>query len=339
MDIVINKNEPFPVYAQLIDQVKKAFFSGKLRGGSALPSVRQLANDLDISYEAVAKAYSLLERDAVIKSKRCGIFVHPDELRRKERASLQELENEIRDARDILMSLLPGMPPSLDGADISGICIPAKQVGGDYYNYVSLQQDNGKFGIVLADVAGHGMRAAAVAIRFSEILRYESKGRGSANEILAGMDVALKDKAHPGMFVTCGMAVLDTSENSLCFTSAGNPEAYHFRSETCEVLPLGVKGIPLGTVFDLAGMEPFGSTKRNLAAGDYVILISDGIEEAQNSAKDFYGPGRLMSVIAKHAREDATAEALRDAIIADVRRFQGEMPQEDDMTVVILHIE
>ena len=140
------------------------------------------------------------------------------------------------------------------------------------------------------------------------------------------------------MFVTCGIGVLNVSQKSLAFASAGNPEVYHFHRETGEVQALGVTGVPLGMPLDLNGMDVFGSTETPLGFGDAVLFISDGIEEAQDHTEDFYGQERLMSVIAERSRQRASAEGLRDAIVADVREFLGDVPQEDDLTVVVLRV-
>ncbi len=182
------------------------------------------------------------------------------------------------------------------------------------------------------------MQAATVAMRFNEMLRYEVRERYSAQEILKGLDRALKGHIPPEMFVTSGIGVLDVSQKSLAFASAGNPEMYHLRRETGEVQTLGVTGVPLGMPLDLGGMDAFGSKETALGSGDVVVFVSDGIEEAQDSTGDFYGQERLMSVIGEHSRESASAEWLRDAIVADVRQFLGDVPQGDDLTVVVLRV-
>lgn len=216
MEITINSNPSSPASAQLFDQIRQAFFRGKIHAGSALPSVRQLANDLGLDQESVGMAYRLLERDAVIQTNAFrGPLVHPDENRRKERVLMQEMKRELQDARDMQMDLLPKGSPNIEGVDVSSICIPAQSVGGDYYSYVCL--DDYKLGVVLADVSGHGMRSATVAMRFSEMLKYEVEGRDDAREVLAGLDASLKESTPPEMFVTCGIAVLDVSQGPWSF--------------------------------------------------------------------------------------------------------------------------
>jgi serine phosphatase RsbU (regulator of sigma subunit)/ligand-binding sensor domain-containing protein len=252
---------------------------------------------------------------------------------------IEEMEKELQAANNMQMSLLPESAPPVAGIDLSGICIPANHVGGDYYHYVFLDDSKTKLAVVLADVSGHAMEAATVALRFSDILRYEVQGRDEGTEILEGLDKSLKGQIQSNMFVTCGIGVLDLTRKSLTFASAGSPEVYHFHRETSEVETLGVTGIPLGmTLPDLGDLKAFDSTEKMLKSGDRVIFVSDGIEEACDHTEELYGQERLMSIIRKYSLESTSAEKLRDAILADVRQFLGDVSQEDDLTVVVLRV-
>ena len=251
---------------------------------------------------------------------------------------IEEMEVELRAAHDMQMGLLPKASPEISGMALAGVCIPANHVGGDYYSYIHLDKDRTQLGIVLADVSGHAMQAATVAMRFNEMVRYEVRERTSAVEILAGLDRALKGQIPPEMFVTCGIGILDVPRRSLLFASAGNPEVYHFSAQRQIVYPLKVTGFPLGLPLTLDDKTPFHSVEIALNAGDVVVFASDGIEEAQNDAGDFYGQERFASAISARARNRTLAEAIRDDIVADVTRFVGNAPQVDDMTVVVLRV-
>ncbi len=104
---------------------------------------------------------------------------------------IEQMEKELQVAYHMQMGLLPETPPQIEGMELSGVCIPANHVGGDYYNFLYLDEDEKKLGIVLADVSGKAMQAATVAMRFNEMLRYEARGRASAVEILTGLDGSL----------------------------------------------------------------------------------------------------------------------------------------------------
>jgi len=252
---------------------------------------------------------------------------------------IEEMEKELQVAHDMQMSLLPESAPPVVGVDLSGICIPANHVGGDYYHYVFLDDAKTKLAVIVADVSGHAMQAATVALRFSDILRYEVQGRDDATEILEGLDKSLKGQIQSNMFVTCGIGVMNLTQNSLTFASAGSPEVYHFQHKTSKVETLGVTGIPLGmTLPDLGDMKAFNSTEIDLKSGDVVVFVSDGIEEACDHTEELYGQERLISIIHQYSLEKASAEKLRDAILSDVRQFLGDVPQEDDLTVVVLRV-
>ncbi len=251
---------------------------------------------------------------------------------------IEGMERELQTAHDMQMGLLPDSPPEVKGIELSGICIPANHVGGDYYNFFHLDDARQKVGIFLADVSGKGMQAATVAMRFNEILRYEARGRTSAMEILTGLDESLRGQIPMEMFVTCGIGVLDTASQSLTVASGANPEVYHYSKADESVRALGLTGLPLGIPLKPEGRELYSSVDLDLTPGDVIVFTSDGIEEAQDSQEAFYGQDRLVSLIQEAARDGASAEGIRDKIVADVTRFIGEAAQIDDLTCVALRV-
>jgi serine phosphatase RsbU (regulator of sigma subunit) len=225
------------------------------------------------------------------------------------------------------------------GFELAGICLPANRVGGDYYNYLWLDENHRRLAIVLADVSGHAMEAATVAMRFTEILRYETRGRSGALGIVEGLDNSVRGQIPLEMFITCGIAVLDVDTQTMVFASAANPEVYHFVRETGQTRPLAVTGYPLGLPLDLHSQRPFSSTEMQLVTGDAVVFVSDGVEDAQNETGEFYGADRLSTTLGTAARVGQSADGIRDEIVADVEEFMGSAPQADDITVVVLTTE
>ena len=252
---------------------------------------------------------------------------------------IEEMEKELRVARDMQMGLLPEAPPQIQGVDLSGVCIPATHVGGDYYNYLYLDENRTRLGIVLADVSGKAMQAATVAMRFNEMLRYEARGRTSPVDILNGLNESLRGQIPPEMFVTSGLGVLDISRKSLTYASAASPEVYHFSEKEDTIRPLNVQGFPLGLPLVLEGEDLFQKVNLDLHPGDVLVFTSDGVEEAQDGQEGFYESDRLRVLIRDCARAQASAQAIRDAILDDVTRFIGSAPQTDDLTVVVLRVE
>ena len=164
-------------------------------------------------------------------------------------------------------------------------------------------------------------------------------GRTSAMEILGGLDDSLRGQIPMEMFVTCGIGVLDTSGRSLTVASAANPEVYHYSKRGASVRSLGLTGLPLGIPLRPEGKEMYSSVDLDLQPGDVIVFTSDGIEEAQDAQERFYGQDRLASLIQEKARDGASAEGIRDEIVADVTRFIGEAAQMDDLTCVVLRVE
>ena len=254
-----------------------------------------------------------------------------EEARQRE---MEELEKELQVAHDMQMGLLPEGPPEVEGMELSGICVPANHVGGDYFQYVPMEE--GRLGIVVADVSGHAMQAATVAMRFNEMLRYELRGRTSPTEILEGLDRSLKGQIPETMFVTCGIGVWDPSDRSFAFASAANPEVYRFAQADGGIKPFGIQGIPLGLQLPTGVDAPFGSTKVTLDPGDLLVFTSDGVEEALDGSEAFYEAERLAALVGKLGQAGASADEMRDGITEDVKGFIGSAAQSDDITVVVV---
>jgi len=196
--------------------------------------------------------------------------------------------------------------------------------------------EEGRVGIVVADVSGHAMQAATVAMRFNEMLRYELRGRTSPTEILEGLDQSLKGQIPETMFVTCGIGVWDPADRSFAFASAANPEVYQFAQADGAIKPFGIQGIPLGLQLPAGVDAPFGSTKVTLGAGDLLVFTSDGVEEALDGSEAFYEAERLSALVEKLGRAGASADEMRDGITEDVSGFIGGAAQSDDITVVVV---
>ncbi|MDZ7860434.1 MAG: GAF domain-containing SpoIIE family protein phosphatase [Candidatus Krumholzibacteriota bacterium] len=260
-----------------------------------------------------------------------------EELQRIKQNKIDVMEHELQAARDMQMSLLPDKPPKIAGIELSAVCVPSREVGGDYYNYLRL--DDNKLAIVLSDVSGKGMQGATIAMRFNEILRYEVRGVTDPAEILKRLDKSLLSIMPPTMFITAGIAVLDTEEKSLNIASAANPEIYHYSAKKNSVRPLEITGLPLGILEEQISDEPFKSGEVLLEPGDAVVFTSDGVEEARDEAGSFYGRERLSDVILRICGEKKGAEEIRAGITEDLKDFTSDSPQSDDITIIVLSVD
>lgn len=261
-----------------------------------------------------------------------------EELQMRKQREIDVMKRELEIAHDMQMALLPKVPPELHGYELSGLCIPSSHVGGDYYNYLFLDDERKKLAVVIADVSGKEMQAATVAMRFNEMLRYEARGLVKPREILNGIDRSLIGRIPPNMFITAGILVLDTEDGIARIASAANPEIHYYSSADDSVRPLGITGFPLGMFEEAVSEEPFQSGEITLQKGDVVVLASDGVEEARNSKGEFYGTQRLSDIILDVCGRGLSAYDIREAIIENVKAFVEEAPQNDDITIVVLKV-
>jgi len=251
---------------------------------------------------------------------------------RLEYSEKRNVETELKVAHDMQMGLMPLEDPVVPGYDISGICIPASEVGGDFFDYVWLDQKKTKLGIAVADVSGKAMKAAITAVMTSGMIYREVGGNQSPKSIMRKINKPMYAKLDRRMFTALSFAMIDTKKKELRFSNAG--QAYPVLKRRKDVIPLEVKGarLPLGVKEDVL----YGEMVVKLKKGDTVVFYTDGIPEAKNEKDEFYGFDRFKSLAA--GMQDESAKEIRDRILADVNSFTGKSPQYDDMTVVVIKV-
>ena len=248
---------------------------------------------------------------------------------------LLEMQRELRIAHDMQMGLMPQESPAIPGFEIAGTCLPAAEVGGDYFTYIWLDKRQTRLWFLVADVSGKGMGAATVTMRFNELLRYETRGRHAPCEVLRGLDEALRGRIGAATFVTCCLGVLDAPGRSVKVASAAHPCAVHYAGRDGTVRKVEASGLPMGMSLPEGVGGDYPEAEVRMAAGDLLVLYSDGVPEAQDAQGNFYEESRLAEVIRRSGRE-TNARALMREIVRDVTAFRGETPQMDDMTVVVV---
>src|SRR5215211_2156513 len=245
----------------------------------------------------------------------------------RERIKRERVEQELQVARRIQQASLPKEVPSLAGWQISPYYQPAREVGGDFYDFLDLA--DGRLGVVVGDATGKGMPAALVAEATSNMLRAVAQALGSSSpgKVLAQVNETLLARIPPNMFVTCFYAILDPKSGRLVYANAGHDLPYLHRNGEAE--ELRARGMPLGL---MPGMS-YEEKEIELDAAECVLFYSDGLVEAHNPKSEMFGFPRLRALVAEYAEQGSLADFLMD----ELHSFTGEgWEQEDDITLLTL---
>ena len=239
----------------------------------------------------------------------------------------ERIEQEMRVARTIQQASLPKEVPQPEGWQLSPFYQPAREVGGDFYDFFALEE--GRVGVVVGDATGKGMPAALVAEATSNMLRAVAQALGSSSpgEVLSRVNETLLARIPPNMFVTCFYAVLDAGSASLRYANAGHDLPYLWHGG--DAGELRARGMPLGL---MPGMS-YEEGEISLREGNCVLFYSDGLVEAHDPKGEMFGFPRLRTLIAEHAEK----ESLEEALLEELYSFVGEgWEQEDDITLLTL---
>jgi serine phosphatase RsbU (regulator of sigma subunit) len=243
------------------------------------------------------------------------------------------MKRDLQIAREIQSWLLPKEPPPISGLEIAFITRPANTVAGDYYDVFKRPDPDGRddrFLLAVADVAGKSVPAAMLMATFQASLRTLSGTRRSLPDLLAGMNQYAVTNSQGGLrFTTAFLAEYEPSTRTLIYVNAGhNAPMVCRQSGALERLDAG--GLPIGIMAD----APYQSGSATLAPGDWVVIFTDGVVEAVNTAGEEYGEQRLLATIAAGATQ--TPGQLLQRIMGSLDVFVGNTPQHDDMTCLLL---
>lgn len=247
----------------------------------------------------------------------------------EEEKRLQQVERELQMARDIQLSLLPKTNPKMPGVEIAGLSHAAREVGGDYFDYIEMGE--GHLGVVIADVSGKGVPASLLMSNIQATLRVQAITSDSAKDCIAEANTALHKSTEADKYATLFYGILDTNEKTFTCTNAGhNPPLLVAQDKSCRQLETG------GIVLGMLPKMPYEEECVKLNSGDLLLMYSDGITEAMNRQEEEFGEERLCKLLTDN--QDLSAEALLQKILNEVSAFTGEVPQQDDMTMVAIKI-
>src|SRR5918996_1498619 len=281
-------------------------------------------NELRRQEEEVRQLNKDLEKRVAERTEQLKIAMAKQQQEAQER---ERIEQELRVARLIQQTLLPESLPGLPGYDVAAYYRPAREVGGDFYDFLELE--DGRLGLVVGDATGHGVPAALMMANTQSVLRaVAQRGGFEPGRVLAEVNEVLLPYIPPSMFVTCFYAILDPRSGTLRYANAGHDLPYLWHGCDCE--ELRARGMPLGL---MPGMS-YEEKEMVLDTGEGVLFYSDGLVEAHNPEGEMFGFPRLRALVAQHAEEE---RALRDLLMKELHSFTGEeWEQEDDITLVTL---
>src|SRR5438128_8811548 len=244
----------------------------------------------------------------------------------------KRLDHDLEIARDIQRILLPAEAPAIDGFQISGINVPARQVSGDYFDYIHV--DDERLGVAIADVPGKGVPASLIMAICRSVLRAEAARNPSPADVLRKVNRQLYPDIKEDMFISMAYLVLDHQHDGLTLARDGHDAPLLYKRQSHTVTPVKspgmVLGIDSGNVFDRLTAD-FGVP---LESDDCLVLYTDGVTEALNTEGDEFGLERTIESVRASASDGAQAIAKR--VLDDVRHFTRTEPQNDDMTLIAI---
>ena len=255
-------------------------------------------------------------------------------------AEKKRLEEELRIARQIQMSLLPRGPLDVPGLAVTALCVPAREVGGDYYDFFRLP--GGLLGVLIADVSGKGTSAALYMAELKGLVLSLSQIYLSPRQLLTEVNRIISDNLDTRSFITMTYAVFDLKAGRMTYARAGHTPLIFMRSlgadENVRVLtPSGlVVGLHIPGAHDKF-IELLEEESLDLDNGDVIVLYTDGVSEAMNNDADLFGDSRLSRIVEEHGHLESGE--LRERILREIESFVGAADQHDDMTMILMKVE
>ncbi|MDJ0840241.1 MAG: two-component regulator propeller domain-containing protein [Acidobacteriota bacterium] len=253
--------------------------------------------------------------------------------RYKVRSQLESarVQNELLAARNMQMGLMPSQSPEHPGVELHGICLPAQEVGGDFFDY--LPRDEGRLGIVVADASARALEGAMNAVMASGMIYGESLMEGSPARFLTRLNSALYRKTNRKTFVAMLFICLDGARKKLCYACAGQPAPLLYRNGKVTRLPVEGMRLPLGAMDNVTYQEQMV----DLQTDDCLLFYTDGLNEAMNAENQSFDHGRIEKALVELAPDNKPRE-LTDDLLNRVGRWCGKEPRQDDITLVAVKV-
>ncbi|HKQ60651.1 MAG TPA: PP2C family protein-serine/threonine phosphatase [Candidatus Polarisedimenticolaceae bacterium] len=324
----------FPLFGRLPYLVRLAFEVLTLFGGTVFGSAIVFAFFTLYVVARPRTALLIVAVNALI-AVMVGISLHTyDSMRRQIEGSYralrekESLDRELNIARDVQRELLPRAAPLIAGIELAGVCIPAAGVGGDYYDFLPLADD--QVGLVIADVSGKGVPAALLMAGLQASVRSLTRPLSAPAELTRRLNEVLCASCSAARYATCFLGVYDGATRTLCYSNAGHLPPLVVNDGPVERLSAG--GLPIG-MFDASR---YREARHSLKPGDLLTLYTDGVVETTNPQGEEFGERRLLELL-QRCRRDALGE-IQGQILAALESWGAGAGPHDDVTLVLARV-
>jgi hypothetical protein len=242
------------------------------------------------------------------------------------------VEAELKTAHDMQMGLMPREDPKIKGFDISGTCVPAREVGGDYFDYVWLDRKKSKVGIAIADVSGKAMKAAITAVMTSGMIYREIENNDTPRSILKNINRPMYLKTDRQVFTAMSFSVIDIKKKTLTFSNAGQSQPILLRDSHLTYIKVKGARLPLGVMAE----QDYKEATLKLKSGDILLFYTDGLPEATDADHQLLGFEAMEQELVRC--QSSSAGEIVSRMTELVNRHTGKTEQHDDMTVVVVRV-
>jgi serine phosphatase RsbU (regulator of sigma subunit) len=335
---------------RFVEAVQK--FTGEFRVDYLVPALKKQFVDLDFQFVIPIRSKDRLIGTILIGEKRSEAPYSRDEMEflstaarhasvaienaflYEELAEKERMKHELLIARRIQLASLPQSTPVLEDLDVAGISLPAREVGGDFYDF--LVEGKNRVTVVVGDVSGKGTSAALYMAKVQGILRSLHAFNLSPTEMFSRANRLLCADLDRNSFVTAVSAVFDADAGTLLLARAGHPPLYTVNPATGEVLRLAPRGLGLGLSDNGVFTEQLEERRLTITPGSLFLFVTDGVTDTRNAAGEEFGEERLLSFLRNAGSLDAAG--VRDALLKEMEEFTGGREADDDRTVVVVRV-
>jgi serine phosphatase RsbU (regulator of sigma subunit)/streptogramin lyase len=244
------------------------------------------------------------------------------------------LETELKTAHNAQLSIMPQTDPLIDGFDICGLCLPASEVGGDFFDYHWLEKGGNYFGFSMGDVSGKAMNAAMTAVMTNGLIFSKALETNSLHEIVSQLNESLFYKTDKRIFIALFIALIHRQTKVMSFANSGLPKPLIYSNQQWKIMDSNAVPFPLGIRQDIHVQVE----KVQLQSGDCIIFFTDGVIESLNIHDEFYDYNRLIKFLETLPVHTLTSSEIKEKILADIRDFSAGTHQHDDLTMIVLKV-